>query len=73
MITLRTLGGAVTKLPPEVKFVEISSADGLLGAVVFVTGDGQVRITRPGDPDFDNYVRHHRLRPARLIKLPDEL
>lgn len=71
MLRIRSSDGQVVTLPANVRFVEIASPDMKVGAVVFMTEGGVVRVLQPGDADFEQYAQAYRVEVARRIKVPD--
>lgn len=66
-MNLRDLTGKLQVLPASVRFVEITSVDGKLGAVVFNNNNGEVVVAKPGDREFEMYCQNFSLTPARVI------
>jgi hypothetical protein len=68
-IRLRRTNGLVIELPEDAKFIELLDLDGNPG-IVIIAGHQQIKICRPGDEEFRNYVGIFSLKPSEVKTIP---
>ena len=65
-IRLRRTNGLVIELPEDAKFIELLDNPG----IVIIAGHQQIKICRPDDEEFRNYVGIFSLKPSEVKTIP---
>jgi hypothetical protein len=69
MLRIRTKTNKTYKIGSDVSFIEICDTEGNLGALIFIEdGSGAIKIARPGDSLYENYLIKYKVTPSGYVK-----